>query len=801
MTAMMVGGGGAFGGGLGVGRGGLSQPASASAHPLKLNSPKSPPSPVSSDSPTSPASPGRSGGSKACGVCGDVAKSMHFGGLSCDSCKAFFRRSVQNNAYKGFTCPYDKKCVIAVSSRKACQFCRFNKCLSIGMEKGWVMTEDERRKMMQQRQEKKHKDELRKQCELQELDKYSLPEEAQTEISIIKSLYKKAYQDVPYEDNCSEEGATGVMSPWMTFYRRMAYFFSLFREFTELPNSDQALLLKTAITSAGIIMGSVVFDADSGKWPGKAISRTGFIPQNVTTQNVGKLVPPDMMNRVKQFFRKFQQVCPDETMGMILILVALYTPELMGLEAKDTIQQLQDRYTNILHRYVKWKYREKSALMFPKVIVSLADIRELAELTGQIRIQQGMASNLPGVSSLLKPGGGPPNSIASSPMETNQEEPTTAGRQDVPDIEIKEEAIDNGDPLTTPTALKRARLEATGGKRDHIYQKIMKKVMEQVQGSSLHLRVPSLLPFILQIIKKVGSGNNSNVSLPSMHRSIAKGSQHQVKQKGSKRRLVEVKQEKIDEDFESQDLSTLTPELPSLTPAVPDSPRPMNVHQNTIGLHNPFTQPHQQFHQNHPLPQTKEHFSVSHHHHHQQQHCVPSPGLSPGIDYPTSPMDSTDSCDLLPPSPLLAQTSRLSPLPVPSQQAPLNSTDMLMPSQVTRMSPVAPYTPPSTVSTSPMPVQQTNMMPVPDRPLASPLAAPSPYSDASNSSPESSQSPLTEIFTEELTDVEIEVLTQLLGYFSNFENLDSVSNLKEIIPAHLLDELQRKLCSYSIKPE
>ena len=69
---------------------------------------------------------GRRGGDmKHCGVCGDVAKSMHFGGLSCDSCKAFFRRSVQNNAYKAFACPYERKCTIAKTSRKACQYCRY----------------------------------------------------------------------------------------------------------------------------------------------------------------------------------------------------------------------------------------------------------------------------------------------------------------------------------------------------------------------------------------------------------------------------------------------------------------------------------------------------------------------------------------------------------------------------------------------------------------------------------------------------------------------------------------------------
>ena len=73
-----------------------------------------------------PFSPGgsRRGEAKLCGVCGDVAKSNHFGGLSCDSCKAFFRRSVQNNAYKAFACPYERKCVIGKMSRKTCQYCR-----------------------------------------------------------------------------------------------------------------------------------------------------------------------------------------------------------------------------------------------------------------------------------------------------------------------------------------------------------------------------------------------------------------------------------------------------------------------------------------------------------------------------------------------------------------------------------------------------------------------------------------------------------------------------------------------------
>ncbi|XP_063609877.1 retinoic acid receptor beta-like [Penaeus indicus] len=769
MTTMMVGGAGAFGGGgLGVGRRGLSPPSGTSSHNQRHSSPQPPLSPASSDSPTSPVSPGRHG-NKACGVCGDVAKSMHFGGLSCDSCKAFFRRSVQNNAYKGFTCPYEKKCVIAVSSRKACQYCRFHKCLNIGMEKGWVMSEDERRKMMQQRQEKKLKADQKKHHETKDIDKYSLSEEDNTEIQIIVSLYRKAYQDVPYDTSCQNDGAAGVMSPWMTFCKRIGYFFSLFREFTELPSGDQATLMKTAITSACIIMGSVVYDSSTGKWPGKPITRSGFVP-NVSSQNVKQLVPSDLMSRVEQFFRKFQQICPDETMAMILILVTLYSSELIGLEAKETIQALQDRYTRILHHYVAWKYKEKSHMMFPKVLVSLADIRELSERTCQMRIQQGFSSSSQNITSLL-PKSNPQDSSSATPMDTSQSEEAALDSTDSGMVNVKEEFdIDCNSALNTPAAHKRARLEATGSARDHTYQKILQKVMDQMH-SSLHLRAPQLLPIVIHIVKKIkaegGGVDDSSHTTKTHHVKQPRG--------GTKRRQVEVKQEQIEEDCNAQ----FSQDLPNSDLNDPMSP---DIH------HTPHFNLSQQLQQDLHPPQTE----VLH----QQQYMPPSADINLG--YPASPMDSTDSFDMLPTSPLHCQNSVMSPNLMLSAN---HSADVRLSPQVPLMAPVAPYTPPSVVTSSPMPVQQSEVFPVADMPLPSPMAAPSPYSDTSSSSPpESSQSPLSELFTEELSDVEIDVLTQLMDYVCN-SNLENVSSIKEIIPEHLLTELQTKLCTYSLKQE
>ncbi|KAK4306565.1 hypothetical protein Pmani_021615 [Petrolisthes manimaculis] len=793
---MMVGGGAFGGGGMGMGRGGslTPDPPITTHTSVRLPSPHSPPSPASSDSPTSPASPGRVGANKACGVCGDIAKSMHFGGLSCDSCKAFFRRSVQNNAHKGFTCPYDKKCVIAISSRKSCQYCRFHKCLSIGMEKGWVMTENERRKMMQQRQDKKNKDEKKKVTTHTETDKYHLSEEDNTEISIIVQLYKKAYQDVPYDESAPAEGSTSVMSPWMTFCKRMGYFFSLFREFAELSSNDQALLLKTAITSACIIMGSVVYDSNTGSWPGKSIARTGFVP-SVTSRNVERFVPAELMSRVEHFFRKFQQICPDETMAMILILVSLYSPELMGLEAKETIQNLQDRYTRILHKYVCWKYREEAALMFPKVIVSLADIRELAERTSQMRIQKGATSNLPTLSSFLPKNQHPPPPTE-TPMETNEDE-LTATQQD---IQVKKEHdINPADALRTPAAHKRMRMEATGGDRDHTYQGIVQKIMEM--HTSVNLRAPSLLPFIIQIVKKVGAGNSS-----SGPRSRVGGTgprQHSEKQHRKRQPTIEVKEEHFDEDLDSLDMAIASPIPPTTlsSPVLPSHHSPFS-HQL---LQSPQQQQQQQHPHNHQSPHHHIHQKLQHHqqqkpqqqHLQQHQQFATSPGHNTlASTYPASPMES-DPCDQLPPSPLDSPSVRLSPHSIPAESTLLIPNLMVSP----QTTPVAPYTPPVPVPSQTMGTQQTHMVPVADLPLPSPVAAPSPYSDTSTSSPESSQSPLSELFSEELSDVEIDVLTQLLDYVSNFDNLENVSSLKEILPPHLLSELKTKLCSYSIKQE
>ncbi|KAI9532796.1 hypothetical protein NQZ68_028495, partial [Dissostichus eleginoides] len=74
---------------------------------------------------------GAPGPRRLCLVCGDRASGFHYGVASCEACKAFFKRSVQGNIE--YSCPVASKCEITKRRRKACQACRFQKCLQAGM--------------------------------------------------------------------------------------------------------------------------------------------------------------------------------------------------------------------------------------------------------------------------------------------------------------------------------------------------------------------------------------------------------------------------------------------------------------------------------------------------------------------------------------------------------------------------------------------------------------------------------------------------------------------------------------------
>uniref|UniRef100_A0A1I8JPN1 Nuclear receptor domain-containing protein n=1 Tax=Macrostomum lignano TaxID=282301 RepID=A0A1I8JPN1_9PLAT len=69
-----------------------------------------------------------------CVVCGDYASGFHYSALTCEACKSFFKRTVQDK--HEYTCSGNFDCSVSKSMRKSCQYCRFQKCLMTHVRHG-----------------------------------------------------------------------------------------------------------------------------------------------------------------------------------------------------------------------------------------------------------------------------------------------------------------------------------------------------------------------------------------------------------------------------------------------------------------------------------------------------------------------------------------------------------------------------------------------------------------------------------------------------------------------------------------
>lgn len=74
-----------------------------------------------------------------CVVCGDRASGRHYGAISCEGCKGFFKRSIRKQL--GYQCRGSKNCEVTKHHRNRCQYCRLQKCLACGMRSDCKLTQ------------------------------------------------------------------------------------------------------------------------------------------------------------------------------------------------------------------------------------------------------------------------------------------------------------------------------------------------------------------------------------------------------------------------------------------------------------------------------------------------------------------------------------------------------------------------------------------------------------------------------------------------------------------------------------
>ncbi|XP_076309115.1 vitamin D3 receptor-like isoform X2 [Tachypleus tridentatus] len=330
---------------------------------------------------------------KFCKVCGDRAKSYHFGGLSCDSCKAFFRRSVQCSGYKNFQCPYRRTCEITISSRKCCQFCRFQKCVAIGMEKSWVMTEEERLHVLRMRMAKRQQEHMttfkrqknRRESyhpDLKEIHKFLTEDDIQCIESIMNS-YEVSCLTIPFNSSlCSrpcDRGRTEVIDMFFTVIKQFAHFAQQLHSFAVIPRHDQEILLRTGVMELCFLRSAYVFDESQQAWSDQNKMFYKFSP-TLLAEDVKRLVSDELFEKHMEFIRGIKQLDIDEPTLMILLVTVLLCSDRPELVNTDLVASEQEKYCVLLKNYMLWRFGSiNSAVLYPKLFLKLPNLRELTD--------------------------------------------------------------------------------------------------------------------------------------------------------------------------------------------------------------------------------------------------------------------------------------------------------------------------------------------------------------------------------------------------------------------------------------
>ncbi|XP_029919917.1 retinoic acid receptor beta isoform X4 [Myripristis murdjan] len=269
-------------------------------------------------SPPSPLPPPRV--YKPCFVCQDKSSGYHYGVSACEGCKGFFRRSIQKNMV--YTCHRDKNCIINKVTRNRCQYCRLQKCFTVGMSKESVRNDRNKKK------KESPKPEL--------AESYELTAELEAIIEKIRKAHQETFPSLcqlgKYTTNSSADHRVRLdLGLWDKFSElatkciiKIVEFAKRVPGFTGLTIADQITLLKAACLDI-------------------------------------LLLPIEM----------------DDTETGLLSAICLISGDRQDLEEPSKVDQLQEPLLEALKIYVR-KRRPSKPHMFPKTLMKITDLRSIS---------------------------------------------------------------------------------------------------------------------------------------------------------------------------------------------------------------------------------------------------------------------------------------------------------------------------------------------------------------------------------------------------------------------------------------
>ncbi|XP_068212889.1 nuclear receptor subfamily 4 group A member 2-like isoform X1 [Palaemon carinicauda] len=325
--------------------------------------PMSAPRPASEQKPQSP--------SQLCAVCGDTAACQHYGVRTCEGCKGFFKRTVQKNAK--YVCLADKNCPVDKRRRNRCQFCRFQKCLVVGMVKEVVRTDS--LKGRRGRLPSKPKS----------------PQESPPSppVSLITALVRAHVDTTPDVSNLDysqyREPSNGTDSPTteaeriQQFYALLTSSIEVIRHFAEkipgyheLAREDQDLLFQSA--SLELFVLRVAYRVVSNPDETKFVFDSGrVLHRSQCERSFG-----EWLQGIMDFSASLKSMDLDISAFACLSALTIIT-ERHGLKDTKKVEQLQMKIINSLRDHVTYNAEaQKKPHYFSRILGKLPELRSLS---------------------------------------------------------------------------------------------------------------------------------------------------------------------------------------------------------------------------------------------------------------------------------------------------------------------------------------------------------------------------------------------------------------------------------------
>ncbi|XP_041373329.1 retinoic acid receptor RXR-alpha-B-like [Gigantopelta aegis] len=300
-----------------------------------------------------------------CIVCSDRASGFHYSAFSCEGCKGFFKRTVQKKLT--YTCKNNQSCVINKYTRNSCQFCRFRKCLRMGMKRDAVR---EDRSPGGKHRKRQRTEETGSQFSSFPADHTDLND------SLIESLVAARPDTFPaYEGSQPDISSTISVNDLMHYaYAELKYIIEWAKKvpgFRDLDMPDQMALLKSSFMELNVLRlayRSMGMDNTVKFCEGIVLSSDYIFSMGWGSELIGATI---------EFASRLAETHIDRTEFCILNAIVLTYPDAIGIKDKLTIVQLQTRFLDALQRYIKHHYPSDTR-KYGKMLLRLPSLRTVS---------------------------------------------------------------------------------------------------------------------------------------------------------------------------------------------------------------------------------------------------------------------------------------------------------------------------------------------------------------------------------------------------------------------------------------